>query len=142
MSRTLVVTDPTQLHLTLDVKTYDSIELCPDTHLTRGQADILAVLRRRIADRLRKQKSRDNTPDAISLPLPAGTRAALGRVMEAAGFDDPRDFLAYQIHRLDALLKCDGHKFNEQAIRTVTVGDLEKYYEQLQSAPVQRSDDV
>ena len=133
MSRTLVVTDPAQLHLTLDVKGYDSIDLCPDIHLTRGQGDILAVLRRRIADRLRKQKSRDNTPDAISLPLPAGTRAALGRVMDAAGFDDPRDFLAFQIHRLDHLLQCDGHAFAAQAVRTVTAGDLSHYTGRLQA---------
>lgn len=95
----------------------------------------------RAAARERKRKSRAGKTE-ILLPLPTGTADALKRIMEAAGFDDPRDFLAYQIHRLDALLKCDGHKFNDQAIRTVTVGDLEKYYEQLQSAPVQRSDDV
>lgn len=133
MSRALVVTDPNHLHLTLDVKGYDYIELCPNIHLTRGQADILQVLRRRIADRIRKQQSRANTPDAISLPLPAGTRAALGRVMDAAGFDDPRDFIAFQIHRLDDLLTCDRHTFEAQAVRTVTAGDLSHYTERLQA---------
>jgi len=95
----------------------------------------------RAAARERKRKSRAGKTE-ILLPIPKGTADALQRVMDAAGFDDPRDFLSFQIHRLDALLKCDGHKFNEQAIRTVTAGDLEKYYEQLQSAPVQRPDDV
>lgn len=90
----------------------------------------------RAADRERKRKSRARQADGLVLPLPKGTADALDRVMVAAGFDDPRDFLAFQIHRLDTLLKCDGHKFNEQAIRTVTVGDLGKFYEQLQSAPV------
>ena len=133
MTSPLHITDPSQLHLTLDVKGYDSIDLCPNIHLTRGQADILQVLRRRIADRIRKQQSRANTPDAISLPLPAGTRAALSRVMDTAGFDDPRDFLAYQIHRLDELLARDGHAFADQAVRTVTAGDLSHYTERLQA---------
>jgi hypothetical protein len=76
----------------------------------------------------RKRKSRENQPDAISLPLPAGTRAALERVMQRAGFDDARDFIAWQIHRLDGL-PCD--QFNEQAIRRVTVTGLDKYVEAL-----------
>lgn len=85
----------------------------------------------RIAARERKRKSRAARPDPISLPLPMGTAQALQRVMQAAGFDDPRDFLSFQIHRLDHLLQCDGHAFKAQAVRTVTAGDLSKYIERL-----------
>lgn len=81
---------------------------------------------RRHNDKLRKRESRQHKPDAISLPLPKGTRDALERVMARAGFDDARDFLAFQIHRLDAL---DSPQFEEQAIRTVTVSGLTKYEE-------------
>lgn len=78
----------------------------------------------------RKRKSRTGKRE-ILLPLPAGTAQALERVMAAADFDDPRDFIAFQIHRLDKLLTCDGHKFIEQAKRTVTVGDLKKYHDRI-----------
>lgn len=84
----------------------------------------------RAADRERKRKSRQGKTE-ILLPLPAGTAAALERVMQAAGFDDPRDFIASQIHRLDELRERDGHSFKAQAIRTVTVGDLSRYAERL-----------
>lgn len=86
---------------------------------------------KRAAAAERKRKSRANKPDAISLPLPTGTHAALQRVMAAADFDDPRDFLAFQIHRLDDLLKCDGHSFTKQTKRTVTVGNLDKFFPRL-----------
>ncbi|MNE64240.1 hypothetical protein D3C80_1596440 [compost metagenome] len=41
--------------------------------------------------------------------------------MAAADFDDPRDFIAFQIHRLADLLERDGHSFEQQAKRTVTL---------------------
>src|SRR5690606_10289643 len=100
----------------------------PRLMLTAEQQAALVKLRARIRKRLSRQGKCE-----ILLPIPKGTADALQRVMDAAGFDDPRDFLSFQIHRLDALLKCDGHKFKEQAIRTVTVVDLEKYYGKLQS---------
>lgn len=92
----------------------------------------------RIAARERKRKSRAARPDAISLPLPMGTHHALTRIVEAAGFDDARDFLAFQIHRLDHLLQCDGHAFKAQAVRTVTAGDLTKYIDRITTHTVQR----
>lgn len=64
----------------------------------------------------------------IKLPLPAGTAAALADVMQRAGFDDPRDFIAFQIHRLASL---DGPEFEAQAKRTVRVTGLGKYLEQI-----------
>lgn len=98
---------------------------------------------KRAAAAERKRKSRAKQPDALSLPLSVGTHAALRRVMAAADFDDPRDFLAFQIHRLDALLACDGHSFAQQAKRTVTVGDLSKYDDRLQAAGgIQDDDDM
>jgi hypothetical protein len=79
-------------------------------------------------DKLRKRQARAVPSDpVISLPLPAGTAAALADVMARAGFDDPRDFLAFQIHRL-ALL--DSPDFELQTKRTVRVraNDLKKYH--------------
>lgn len=64
----------------------------------------------------------------IKLPLPAGTAAALADVMQRAGFDDPRDFIAFQIHRLASL---DGPEFQQQTTRTVRVGNLDKYIDQI-----------
>lgn len=77
--------------------------------------------------KLRKRASRANAEPELRLPLPAGTAAALAEVVEAAGFDDPRDFLAFQIHRLHMLLWGDRHTFEAQARRTVTVSGLDKY---------------
>lgn len=116
-----------ELHAGRRTNDVTAIEVCDDLHLTLAQADALKTLRRRIDDRLRKQKSRANKPVEVLLPLPQGTGDALARVMEAAGFDDARDFLAFQIHRLDDLLTCDRHTFEAQAVRTVTAGDLTKW---------------
>lgn len=124
---------PEWLQLGRDVSSVTAIELSPDMVLTPEQSEALGALRKRIGARLRKAKSRADKAE-ILLPLPAGTAAALRRVMEAAGFDDPRDFLAFQIHRLDDLRERDGHKFNQQAVRTVTLNDpnlVERYADRL-----------
>ena len=118
-----------ELHLLRRTDGVSAIEVSKDAHLTIPQMNALQVLRRRIDDRLRKQKSRAAKPVEVLLPLPQGTGDALARVMHAAGFDDPRDFLAFQIHRLDELLQRDGHTFAAQAVRTVTAGDLTKWLE-------------
>lgn len=77
--------------------------------------------------KLRKQASRARGPDYLMLPLPQGTAAALSRVIRAAGFDDPRELIAAQIHQLDALLTSDRHAFDQQTRVTVTVGNLDKW---------------
>lgn len=77
--------------------------------------------------KLRKQASRAAAEPVLSLPLPPGTAAALERICAAAGFDDPRELIAAQIHRLDALLTSDRHAFKEQTRVTVTVGNLDKW---------------
>lgn len=87
---------------------------------------------RRHNDKLRKRDEREKADPKVILPLPEGTAAALADVMARAGFDDPRDFLAFQIHRL-ALL--DGPEFDAQAKRTVRVNGLEKYLGKI-GAPV------
>lgn len=115
-----------RLHDKFDVSTCDGIQVAPGVKLTLQQQSTLVKLRARI----RKRKSRQGKTE-ILLPLPAGTAAALERVMQAAGFDDPRDFIAFQIHRLDELRERDGHSFKAQAVRTVTVGDLSRYTERL-----------
>lgn len=87
---------------------------------------------KRVAATERKRKSRAGKTE-ILLPLPRGTGDALTRVMTAAGFDDPRDFIAFQIHRLDELLERDGHSFTAQTKRTVTVTGLDKYTDRLRA---------
>lgn len=77
--------------------------------------------------KLRKQESRARAVPNLTLPTPAGTQRALDRICKASGFDDPREFLAHQIHRLDALLTSDSHAFVEQTRVTVTVGNLDKW---------------
>lgn len=114
------------LHDSYDVSEIDAIIVRPGLVLTAEQKAALVKLRARI----RKRKSREGKTE-ILLPLPAGTAAALERVMQAAGFDDARDFIAFQIHRLDELRERDGHSFKAQAVRTVTVGDLSKYTDQI-----------
>lgn len=115
-----------RLHDGYDVSTVDRITIHPDLILTAEQQAALTRLRARI----RKRLSRAGKTE-ILLPLPTGTAEALDRVMRAAGFDDPRDLIAFQIHRLDDLRERDGHSFEAQAVRTVTVGDLSKYAERL-----------
>lgn len=120
-----------------------AIELCEHVSLSPEQSDALALLRRRIAARERKRKSRQASVEVL-LPLPKGTADALSRVMAAADFDDPRDFIAFQIHRLDALLARDGHSFREQAVRTVTLaGDptVARYAEQLSNYQPEEGED-
>lgn len=109
-----------------DVSDFDSIVVRPRLVLTAEQQVALTKLRARI----RKRLSRAGKTE-ILLPLPQGTAAALDRVMQAAGFDDPRDFIAFQIHRLDELRDRDGHSFKAQTVRTVTVGDLTKYTDRI-----------
>lgn len=83
-------------------------------------------------EKLRKRDERAEKKakgeQVVVLPLPPGTAAALADVMARAGFDDPRDFLAFQIHRLAAL---DSPAFELQAVRTVRVTGLGKYLEQI-----------
>lgn len=109
-----------------DTSTVDAISVRPGLTLADEQRAALVKLRARI----RKRKSRQGKTEIV-LPLPTGTAAALERAMQAAGFDDPRDFIAFQIHRLDDLRERDGHSFKAQAVRTVTVGDLSKYADRL-----------
>lgn len=109
-----------------DVSTVDRIIIRPGLVLTAEQQSALVKLRARIRKRINRKGKTE-----ILLPLPKGTGEALERVMQAAGFDDPRDFIAFQIHRLDDLRERDGHSFKAQAVRTVTVGDLSKYAERL-----------
>lgn len=116
-----------------DVSQIDKIIVGPAVRLTDDQCTALTRLRGRI----RKRQSREGRKE-ILLPLPQGTAEALDRVMQAAGFDDPRDLIAFQIHRLDDLLSRDGHKFKAQAVRTVTVGDLSKYTDRLTPHNVKR----
>lgn len=89
----------------------------------------------REAARLRKQRSRANNKP-LELPLPEGTRAALDRVAAAAGFTDRREVLSMQIHKLDQLLQCDRHAFDQWVRFTVTLGDVSKYIERLHAAGV------
>lgn len=109
-----------------DVTTVDRIAVSPCLRLTAEQQAALIKLRARIRKRISRQGKTE-----ILLPLPKGTGEALGRVMQAAGFDDARDFIAFQIHRLDELRERDGHSFKAQAVRTVTVGDLSKYSDRI-----------
>lgn len=90
-------------------------------------------------EKLRKRAERASKPKPIYLPLPPGTAAALQRLLVRSGFDDPCDFLAFQIHRLDALP--DGPAFDAEAIRTVRVHGLEKYLERL-GHPVAEGDEL
>lgn len=121
------------LHDNYNVSTVNRIVVRPTLALTAEQRAALTRLRARI----RKRLSRAGKTE-ILLPLPAGTAAALERVMQAAGFDDARDFIAFQIHRLDDLRERDGHSFKAQAVRTVTVGDLSKYTDRIVSHRVTR----
>ena len=87
---------------------------------------------RKERDKIRKREERAakklKGEQEINLPLPPGTAAALADVMARAGFDDARDFLSFQIHRLAAL---DSPEFEAQAKRTVRVTGLEKYLDQI-----------
>lgn len=83
---------------------------------------------RRHNDKLRKRDERAKADPTVVLPLPPGTAKALADVMQRAGFDDARDFLAYQIHRLASL---DSPEFEAQTRRTVQVGDLSHYFKQI-----------
>lgn len=91
--------------------------------------------------KLRKQASRAAAEPVLSLPLPPGTAAALERVCAAARFDDPRELIATQIHRLDALLACDRHAFDKQTRVTVTVGNLDKWLPLIGAEPEQGEDE-
>lgn len=132
MSR-LVIARASDLRDDYDVSTVTGIDLAPNVVVTREQTATLARLRARIRKRLSRKGKRE-----ILLPLPRGTAEALDRVMQAADFDDPRDFIAYQIHRLDELLARDGHNFKAQAVRTVTAGDLSKFTDRIVSHNVRR----
>lgn len=94
---------------------------------------------RKHQEKLRKQDERARKPKPIYLPFAEGTAAALQRLLDRTGFDDPRDFLAFQIHRLDALP--DGPAFDAEAIRTVRVHGLEAYFDQL-GRPVAEGDEL
>lgn len=95
-------------------------------------AEVIAA--RREAARLRKQKSRAKAVPELKLPMPPGIAAALEEILAASpDFDDPRDFLSFQILRLQGLLKRDGHSFEQQTKRTVTIGKLDHYFERLQA---------
>lgn len=86
---------------------------------------------RREADRIRKANARAAEPDdsVLTLPLPQGTRDALARVCERAGFTDRRELIATLIHNLD---KSDGPLVERFTRQDVRVGDLSRYFPQLQ----------
>lgn len=85
---------------------------------------------RRESDRIRKANARAAEPDdsILTLPLPQGTRDALARVCERAGFTDRRELIATLIHNLD---KSDGPTLDSLLAQTVRAGDLSKYYGRL-----------
>lgn len=85
---------------------------------------------RKEADRIRKANARAAQPDegVLTLPLPPGTRDALARVCERAGFTDRRELLATLIHNLD---KLDCPTLEAVLRQDVRVGDLSKYFPQL-----------
>ena len=87
-------------------------------------------------DKLRKRRDRAAMPEVV-LPFPPGTAAALDRVLTAAGFDDRRDFLAFQIHRLADLLDSDRPAFDAQAKRTVRLGNMGKYLARVGGEPAE-----
>lgn len=91
--------------------------------------------------KLRKQASRAAAEPVLSLPLPPGTAAALERICAAARFDDPRELLAAQVHRLDALLSSDRPAFEQQTRVTVTVGNLDKWLPLIGAEPEQGEDE-
>lgn len=84
----------------------------------------------READRIRKANGRAVKPDdsSLVLPLPVGTRDALNRVCERAGYTDRRELLATLIHNLDRL---DCPTLAAVLRQDVRVGDLSKYFEEL-----------
>lgn len=93
---------------------------------------------RREADRIRKANARATAgadESSLVLPLPQGTRDALTRVCERAGYTDRRELLATLIHNLDRL---DCPTLAALMRQDVRVGDLSKYYPLLQ----ERRDDV
>lgn len=100
------------------------------------------IEQRREAARLRKQKSRAKATPELKLPLPLGIQAALDDILAASpDFDDPRDFLSFQILRLHGLMKCDRHNFEEQTKRTVTLGKLDHFFERLRAEGLSESAD-
>lgn len=94
---------------------------------------------RREADRIRKANARAVVPDEsmLVLPLPAGTRDALNRVCERAGFTDRRELLATLIHNLDGL---DCPTLEAVLRQTVRVGDLSPYFDRLQEVQSDEND--
>ena len=85
----------------------------------------------READRIRKANARAAAgadDSSLVLPLPSGTRDALNRVCERAGFTDRRELLATLIHNLDRL---DCPTLAAALRQDVRVGDLSKYYGRL-----------
>ena len=91
---------------------------------------------RKHQDKLRKRRDRAAMPEVV-LPFPRGTAEALDRVLKAAGFDDRRDFLAFQIHRLADLLEADRPAFDAQARRTVRLGDMSHYLARVGGEPAE-----
>ncbi len=87
---------------------------------------------RREADRIRKANARATAgadESSLVLPLPQGTRDALNRVCERAGFTDRRELLATLIHNLDGL---DCPTLEAVLRQTVRLGDLSPYFDRLQ----------
>lgn len=91
---------------------------------------------RKHQDKLRKRRDRAAMPEVV-LPFPRGTAEALDRVLKAAGFNDRRDFLAFQIHRLADLLEADRPAFDVQARRTVRLGDMSQYLARVGGEPAE-----
>lgn len=118
-----------------DLSTVTAIEVAEGVKLTDDQAATLKRLRARIRKRLSRAGKRE-----VLLPLPVGTAQAMERVMAASDFDDPRDFMAFWIHRLDDLLQTQGELFNTDARRLVRVGDLSHYHDRI-GAPVREDDE-
>lgn len=94
-------------------------------------------------NKLCKRAARAKADPALVLPLPPGIKAALDRVCEAGGFEDPRELLDLQIRRLDALLAAGERQLFDALTRvtvTIPTDSLNHYFALLGEEPA--ADDV
>lgn len=78
-------------------------------------------------NKLCKQASRAKADPVLSLPLPAGIKAALDRVCAAGWFEDPREALSQLILGADRLIDSDSQGFRDLIKVTVTIGSVDKW---------------
>lgn len=77
------------------------------------------------------QRARRAGNGRLDMLLPPGTEAAMARVCEAAGFEDRRELVAMQIHKLDQLLSAAPEAFEAWVKFSTVPGDLSKYVERI-----------